>query len=661
MSLTHSFTSAAGSKGSAGTADLSPLNAQPLPLGAIQPAGWLRRQLQIQAQGLSGHLDEFWPDVAQSSWIGGKAEGWERGPYWLDGFIPLAFQLDDPQLKARAQRWVDYILQSQCEDGWLGPIKGNPSQSSRLKNYDVWPRFILLKALTQWQEATGDARIVPAMTRFFHCLDQVLDQHPLQEWARVRWADLSLSIYWLYDRTGDPWLLQLAAKVHQQGLDWPKLARNFPYRDKITEATLQQFKAAAAGHGLNDQFGATHGVNLGMGVKTPGVWSRQSKDPADRQAALTLLRTLDQYHGQATGMFSCDEHLAGRHPSQGTELCTVVELMFSLETLLSIQPEVALADRLESIAYNALPATFKDDMWAHQYDQQANQVLCQVSPEHIYSNNGPEANLFGLEPNFGCCLANLHQGWPKFTSHLWMQSHEGGLVAMTYAPCDIQATLDKNEVKVNVQTDYPFNETIDITVTSAKPARFPLDLRIPAWAQGATISLDNAKALSVRAGTFHRLNRKWSGQTHVRLTLPMQLRVERRVNDSVTLHRGPLIFALKVGQDWRKLRDRQPTADWAVLPTTPWNYALQLDPSAPEKSLRLQTGTVPNVPFSSEAPPLRLFGQARRLPDWTLVKNAAAAPPQSPVISSEPVEPIELIPYGAAKLRVTELPLLRPE
>lgn len=634
-----------------GASRLLPLEAEPLPLGTIKPAGWLRRQLEIQASGLSGHLDEFWPDVAQSSWIGGKAEGWERGPYWLDGFIPLAIHLDNADFKARAQKWIDYILNTQQPDGWLGPLKGNPDPNSRLSQFDVWPRFILLKAMTQWQEATADARIIPAMTRFLRRLDQVLDEKPLAEWARVRWADLSLSIYWLYDRTREPWLLDLAAKVQKQGLDWAKLGRDYPYHEKVTRVELEKFRDAAGGQWINDQFGATHGVNIAMGVKTPGVWSRQSRARGDFYAAISLLEHLDKYHGQATGMYAADEHVAGRHPSQGTELCAVVELMFSIENLLAIRPHVGLVDRLESITFNALPATFSDDMWTHQYDQQANQVVCKISKERIYSNNGPESNLFGLEPTFGCCLANMHQGWPKFVSHLWMKAKDGGLMAFSYAPCEIKTT----NVQIKVRTDYPFNEKIEITVSTAKPIRLPLHLRIPEWAQGATVSVAGEKATSARAGTFHRINRRWSDETQVALMLPMKVRTERRFNNSVAIKRGPLLFALQMGQDWQKLRDKKPTADWEVHPTTPWNYAVALHGDA----IRAETIRVAKSPFSPTLPAVRLHAKARRLPGWDLVKNAADAPPKSPVTSQEKLEEITLIPYGSAKLRVTEFPVLR--
>ena len=80
---------------------LTPWAARLLPLGSIRPAGWLARQLRVQADGMGGHLDEFWPDVGPNSgWLGGSGESWERGPYFLDGLVPLAYLLDDATLKA---------------------------------------------------------------------------------------------------------------------------------------------------------------------------------------------------------------------------------------------------------------------------------------------------------------------------------------------------------------------------------------------------------------------------------------------------------------------------------------------------------------------------------------------------------------------------------
>ncbi len=652
---------------------LAPAALQPLPVGTIRPRGWLARQLRIQADGLSGHLDQFWPDVADSAWIGGSAEGWERGPYWLDGMVPLAFTLDDAVLIARVRRWIDVILERQHDDGWPGPV--HDTSDARRKPLDPWPVFVLLKALAQFQEATGDQRIVPAMLRFLRRLDTLLETHPLFDWGRYRWADLVVTLHWLYERTGDAWLLDLAAKVRRQGFDWRAHFAAFPYLAKLQTDEIYPAEPPPGCTFRLDM--ASHVVNNAMAIKAFGIWSRQSGDQADRDTVWRMIATLDGYHGQANGLFSGDEHLAGLNPSQGTELCAVVEYQYSLETLIAALGDPRLADRLERITFNALPATFAPDMWSHQYVQQVNQIRCAVLEDTVYTNNRADANTFGLEPNYGCCTANMHQGWPKFVTHLWMRTPEDGLAAIAYAPCELATVVRQTAVRVTVETSYPFEEVIHVTVWSEAPVQFPLLLRTPEWSTDAMLTIDGStERLAPHA--FHRIERYWEGTTRLELRLPMHATVIRRAHGGAVIERGPLLFALPIGAEWRRivpgadiriaagerLRPSCPPTiaerlgDWEVLPTTPWNYALELDVAHPERSIQFTRHPVGATPFSPDDPPLVAHVYGRRVPSWGEEHGAAAPPPSSPLHSSEPREVLRLVPYGCTTLRIAEFPLL---
>lgn len=634
-----------------------------LPLGAIKPEGWLMDQLRAQAEGLTGNIDEFWPDLKNSAWKGGDGEAWERGPYYLDGLVPLAYLTDDEKLKEKVGRWIEPVISSSTDSGWYGPAK----------NKDRWPLAVANKVLMQYYEASGDERAIEVLKGYFRYLLSAPPDWPDKEWRGSRAMENAVAGYWLYRKTKEPWILKVIESVRNNSPDWTSYYEKFPWDS-----------AASADKRIPLNWGpdglTAHVVNNAMAIKYPGLWYQQSNDSRFRDAVHEGINKYDKNHGQAGGRFSGDEHLSGRSPDRGTELCAVVEYMYSLEELYAVLGDNSLADRLEMLAFNALPGTITADMWAHQYDQQSNQVLVSAD-ERAWSTNGKYSNIYGLMPNFACCLANMHQGWPKFTQSLWMATNDNGLIAAVYGPSRVKAMVaGEIEVTVREETSYPFSGTIRFIINSSKPVRFPLYLRIPGWADGVTITYKDRNIMP-KAGSTVRLFSRWDPDEVITMEIPMHIRFEKRYNNAFSVLRGPLYFSLRMEKEYKSIRlnydnfGYKGSVDWEIRPLHPWNYGLMIDRGNPARGFELTETQPGEYPFADRGDmiwsadqgkyvkyekdaPVVINTRGMLIPGWGMKNNSADIPPAGPLMPSGTAEVIQLVPYGCAKLRITEFPVV---
>lgn len=619
-----------------------------LPLGTVRPAGWLAEQLRLQADGLTGHLEELWPDVGpDSAWLGGSGEDWERGPYYLDGLVPLAHLTSDPALLEKAQRWIESILSSQGPDGQFGPRT----------NDDWWPRMVALKALTQHHDATGDERVLSLMARYLAFQRAHLPERPLRDWGRVRGADNVLSVSWLHERTGDPALLELADLLLAQTADWGAWLAEMPAR-QVTRTWDHM----------------THVVNVAMGLKTAAVRYLRDGDPEHRRRTEQGLRNLDRFHAQVHGFFSGDEWLAGTDAARGTELCAVVEAMFSYAQMLLAWGDVGHGDRLENLAWNLLPATLDARMTAHQYHQQANQVMATID-QRDWTQAGDDCLIFGLEPNFGCCTANLHQGWPKLVRSMWMALADGtGVAAVVHGPSALHLEVQGRAVRIDCETDYPFDERLRYLIQVPEPTSFTLALRLPGWCAEPSLSVaGEGVPLPSQEGEpaypgFAVIERAWRDGDVVELRLPMRVAAQERPSGGLGVSLGPLRLAFSPGEVWSRLPGSEGFGDWEVRPRRFWNVALAVDPARVGEVARVERLgvssppfglTTGSPPFGIGAVPLKAWLPGRRVPEWRLVAGSAPTPPAD-MDSPEQDTPIPLVPYGSARLRISEFPRAAP-
>lgn len=634
-----------------------------LPLGSVKPDGWLKEQLRLQADGLTGNVDDFWPDLKNSMWHGGTGDAWERGPYFLDGLVPLAYLLDDEQLKEKVRTWIEPILASSSDSGWYGPWK----------NRDRWPLSVANKALMQYYEATSDKRALDVLKKYFRYILNTRPDWPDTEWRGVRAMENAVTGYWLYRQTKEPWILDAIESIQKNSPDWTTYYEKFPW-----DSTAVSGKKEPPLKRPDDM--TAHGVNNAMAIKYPGLWYQQTGDKRFRNAVFSGIDKYDRNHGQAGGRFSCDEHLAGRSPDRGTELCSVVEYMFSLEELFEIFGDNRLADRLELLAFNSLPGTTTPDFWTHQYDQQANQVLVSVAKRNWISN-GDFSNIYGLMPNFGCCLANMHQGWPKFTESLWMATNDNGLAAVAYSPSIVRAKVGSGkDVTIREDTDYPFRGSVKLKIGTSGSVRFPLYLRVPGWAD-TVVFVYRHKTRTGRAGETVRLCEKWKNGDQVVINIPMKIRTEYRFNNSLSLLRGPLYLSLRIEKEFKSVRinydnyNYKGSVDWEIYPKTPWNYGLLYNAAMPARGIEVVENQVGKYPFADKGDlvwsadsekyivwekeaPVVVKTRGIVIPEWTLKDNSAEIPPVSPVRAEGVTEIIKLVPYGCARLRITEFPVI---
>jgi hypothetical protein len=303
---------------------------------------------------------------------------------------------------------------------------------------------------------------------------------------------------------------------------------------------------------------------------------------------------------------------------------------------------------------------FDHEMWTHQFNQQVNQIFCSDAPRD-WVNNGNTSNLFGLEPNFGCCTSNYHQGWPKFIAHMWMATTGNGLAAIAYGPCQVQVRINDQQVTIVEQTEYPFDDTIVFTIKTTQPIEFPLLLRVPVWASSAVL-ITKGETQNLVAGQYHQINHLWCDGDIITLHLPMDLVSQKRPQNAIALERGPLIFALKIDEDWVPYSGQPPLVTYEVHPISDWNYALALpsDDTHPlQDAIRVHRSSISQYPFDPDSPPVSLHMRAYRVPSWNVVHNSAGPTPPSPVPNDQlgTATEITLIPYGSSNLRITEFPV----
>lgn len=634
-------------------APLLPLNCIKLPVGEVKPQGWLLEMLHRQKNGLNGHLGEIsaWLDKDNNAWLGtGTDYGWEEVPYWLKGYGDMAYILGDEKMIKEAKTWIEAAFKSQRKDGYFGPYiekNGKP---------DLWGNMIMLWCLQSYYEYSNDQRVIDLMTDYFKWELALPDDTFLKDyWENSRGGDNLLSVYWLYNLTGEKFLLELAEKIHRNTANWRQ------------RSTLPNW----------------HNVNIAQSFREPATYYMLSKDSADLLASYNVHHLIRNTFGQVPGgMFGADENARMGYidPRQATETCGFVEQMASDEWLLRMTGDLFWAEHCEKVAFNSFPAAMMPDLKALRYLTAPNHVISD-SKNHSpgIQNSGP---FLAMNPfSSRCCQHNHGQGWPYFIEHLMMASPDNGIIAAIYGACNARVKVaDGKTVEIVETTNYPFEEQIKFTIRTSQKVRFPLYLRIPSWANKPTILL-NGKSLNATLvnGKYIRIEREWEKDDEIVLNVPMKLTqsVWQVNQQSRSIDYGPLTFSLKIAEDykmvsstetaigdskWQKNADPAKWPTFEIYPVSPWNYALVIDDNRPlEDNFVVVKKEWPadNFPFTPQQVPIEIKAKGKKLVTWKIDQYGLCS--ELPIMENRKfeakTEDITLIPMGAARLRISAFPV----
>lgn len=601
----------------------------------IKAEGWMKEVLTTQRNGLTGHIQvagapfdkEGWGDAAQKKMD--RWEDFEQTGYWADGALRCGYFIDDQELVRRVKEWVDFQIDHPKEDGFIGPDLHN-----------LWPHVVFFRVIMAEYSRNPSPRIVKALSNHYKnaARSQTLIKTGGPEWDFNERTMLHIEMLcWLYQQTNDSFFIDKAEDTYKIFC-----SRKSPF-------TMQAF--------LSDEVPVVHSVSSFETLKIPVILYISTGKKEYLDAAIHGIQKVYKYHGLADGIPSGNEAHDGNMPNEVHETCCVSDAQWALGYFLQATGDVQWADLMEKICFNAAFSVVWKDFKSLQYYSSPNQVIARNNSSSCMYVGGQDRMAYKVAHGPACCNGNMNRMIPLFCSRQWMKKGDNGIVAALYAPSSYTTRLkgSKNEITIQEETNYPFEETIRFKMQMKRSTAFSFWLRIPQWCKEASITINGqATQIVCHAGTFAEVQRKFSNGDIIELKLPMKAKSVSMPYAGVAFERGPLVFSLnvKAKEEITETREHEGIKFQSriLTPLSEWNYA-----PVDTETIEVVNSNDYNDLWNPETTPVRLKVKAVTVRNWQLYRDNFTPYMPSVILKGEE-KVLELVPVGTTVLRMTVFP-----
>lgn len=504
---------------------------------------------------------------------------------WLEAVGYSLKTHPDPELEKLADDLIDRFERAQQPDGYLNTYFTVMEKEYRWRNLRDWHEMYnaghLIEGAVAYQEATGKQKVLNILSRFADHIDSLFGPDEGKKRGYCGHPEIELALVKLYRATGEARYLNLAKyfieergqqphyfdiEARERGEDpadfWAQTYHycqaHAPLREQ-TEATGHAVRACYLYAGLAD-------VALETGDQSLVETARRLWDDLT-QTKMYIIGGLGP--ARSNEGFTFDYDLPNE--TAYAETCAAIALVFFAQRMFQLEPNARYIDVMERALYNGFLSGVSYD-GTHFFYANPLAAYPKVDPHDpwtaVRSDPHYRRQEWFLCP---CCPPNLARLIASIGSYFYSVAGDTIYVNL-YDSNRSDIDIDGRTVRLEQQTNYPWDETIRLTVTVQQPTYFTLALRIPGWCRDARLQVNGQDVpLNSEHGYAH-ISREWTSGDSVTLTLAMP--VERMLAHpkvrqdagQVALQRGPVVYCLEEVDNGAELanvtlpRDSQLTA-----------------------------------------------------------------------------------------------------